>query len=317
MRVRFWIFVLLLWSATAAAQEISFLGGAMKSDNPDAHSYAWMLSYTHDLNENFAASFTWLNEGHVPNHHRDGHSVQLWARSTFLDPRFTLGVGAGPYRYFDTTVANNGGSYSDAHGWGGMYSLAARWQTSGSMYYEARINRVGGGKDIDSTEFLVGLGWKLDQDGAAIYDEARGGGAAKRNELTLFLGQTIVNSFESEHSVASSLEYRRAFTPVIRGSVAWINEGDARLIRRNGVTAQGWLEPSFSGDRFSLGVGAGAYIAVDQYRQGDHGAFASGIITMTTAYHWRDWTARFSWHRIVSNYDRDSDIMLLGVGRRF
>ena len=28
---------------------------------------------------------------------------------------------------------------------------------------------------------------------------------------------------------------------------------DPRLIRRNGIVTQGWLEPRFSGDRFTLG----------------------------------------------------------------
>jgi hypothetical protein len=31
----------------------------------------------------------------------------------------------------------------------------------------------------------------------------------------------------------------------------------------------------------------------------------------------RDWTARFSSSRVLSNYDRDSDILLFGVGYRF
>src|SRR5262245_66304987 len=94
----------------AAAQDLSGLVGAMRSDSPDPHtSYAWLFSYSHDLGEHFAASFTWQNEGHVPNHHRDGHSVQLWAK-TGLGPQLELAAGIGPYRYFDTTAANSGGT---------------------------------------------------------------------------------------------------------------------------------------------------------------------------------------------------------------
>ena len=132
------------------------------------------------------------------------------------------------------------------------------------------------------------------------------------------LGQTIVNSFESETSTARSLEYRHAFGPVFKGSVAWMNEGDARLIRRNGIVTQAWLEPSFSGDLFTLGIGLGLYIAVDSYHENDHGAFASGILTMTTTYRFGpNWIVRFSLNRIMTNYDRDTDILLFGAGYRF
>ena len=108
------------------------------------------------------------------------------------------------------------------------------------------------------------------------------------------------------------------FRPGVPGSIAWLNEGDPRLIGRYGIVTQGWYEPSFSGDRFTLGVGLGLYIAVDEEREGDQDAFAAGILTMTTSYRvGRDWTARFTWSRVLSNYDRDTDISLFGLGYRF
>ena len=39
---------------------------------------------------------------------------------------------------------------------------------------------------------------------------------------------------------------------------------------------------------------------------------------MTASYRiGREWTARFSWNRVLSNYDRDTDVLLFGVGYRF
>jgi hypothetical protein len=67
-----------------------------------------------------------------------------------------------------------------------------------------------------------------------------------------------------------------------------------------------------------VGIGLGAYVAIDEYRAGEREARASGVITMTTSYRLRDsWVGRFSWSRIVTNYDRDADILLLGIGYRF
>ena len=302
----------------AAAQEFFGLAGVMHADSPDEYSYAWLLSYQQDLGEHLMASFTWQNEGHVPNHHRDGHSLQIWGKTTAFSPQLTFAAGIGPYRYYDTTVANSGGSYSDDHGYGVLYSLSATWSTAGRWLYQARLDRVATKHSIDTTELLFGVGYKLDKDDASVYRGSEARAAAKRDEVTVLVGRTIVNSFESETDVASSIEYRHAFGPVYRGSIAWINEGDPRLIRRNGIVTQGWYEPSFSGDRFTLGIGIGLYIAVDEYREGDHGAFASGIFTMTASYRiGREWLARFSWNRILSNYDRDTDILLFGAGYRF
>ena len=57
---------------------------------------------------------------------------------------------------------------------------------------------------------------------------------------------------------------------------------------------------------------------MDEEREGDHDAFAAGIFTMTASYRiGREWAARFSWSRVLSNYDRDTDLLLLGVGYRF
>ena len=299
----------------AAAQEIFGLAGAMQTD-PNANSYAWMLSYQQDLGEHWMASFSWQNEGHVPGHHRDGQSLQIWGKTTAFSPKLALAAGVGPHQYYDTIPTGTGYAYD--HGYGVMYSLSATWSTSGRWLYQVRLDHVETKHSIDTTELLFGVGYKLDQDDASLYRGTQMRAAARRDEVTLFVGKTIVNSLESETAVAASVEYRHAFGPVFRGTVAWINEGNPNLVGRYGIVTQGWYEPSFSGDRFTLGIGLGLYLAVDEDREGDHGAFGAGMLTMTASYRaGRDWTARFSWNRVLSNYDRDTDVLLFGVGYRF
>lgn len=70
-----------LCAPLAQADSVSVLAGAMNSGKEDQSSYAWTLSYMHDLNEDLAVSFSWLNEGHVDDHHRDGHTFQLWGKT--------------------------------------------------------------------------------------------------------------------------------------------------------------------------------------------------------------------------------------------
>jgi len=299
----------------AGAQEFSAFVGRTYAVEPDAHSFAWLISYSQDLGEHFALSFAWQNEGHVPGHHRDGHSVQAWAKTRAFSQQLTLAAGVGPYRYFDTAVAQGGGSHSDDHGYGALYSLSATWRTQGRLLYEVRLNRVQTGKSIDTTELLLGVGYRLDKDTAPIEPASA---AAGRSELTVFVGRTIVNSYESEQASAFSVEYRYAFRPALRASIAWLTEGDAELIRRNGVVVQGWYEPGFSGDRFTLGLGLGLYLAIDDYREDREGLNPNGVITLSASYRLgRDWRARFSWNRVTSNYDRDTDVLMFGAGYRF
>ena len=300
-----------------AAQEIFGLAGPMEADSPDGgRSHAWLVSYSQGLGEHLAASFTYQNEGHVPNHHRDGHALQLWGKTTAFSPHLTFAAGAGPYRYYDTIPTGTG--YADDHGYGLMYSLSATWSTSGRWLYQVRLDHVETKQSIDTTELLFGVGYKLDKDDASLYRGTETRAAARRDEVTLFGGKTYVNSFKSETDVAASIEYRHAFNPIVRGSVAWLNEGNPHLIGRYGIVTQAWYEPSFFGDRFTLGIGIGLYVAVDEDREGDHGVFGAGMFTMSASYRMgHEWTARLSWNRVLSNYDRDTDVVMLGVGYRF
>ena len=300
----------------AAAQELSLLAGRMHAEEAGTGSFAWLLAYSHDLGEHWAASFAWQNEGHVPDHHRDGASAQLWAKASPFDPRLVFAAGAGPYHYFDTTGGTDTGGYRNDHGWGVLYSASVTWRASGRLFYEARLGHVETRHSIDTTDVLLGVGWKLTED-ASPEAPARDPAPA-RDEVTVFAGRTIVNSLESEGALAKALEYRHAFGPWLRGTLAWMDEGDARLVRRDGAVAQAWLEPGFSGDRFTLGVGFGAYFAEDRRADGDDRTAVSPIVTLTASARLGGrWTGRVSWNRVVSDDDRDSDVIVLGLGYRF
>src|SRR5215210_2843213 len=197
-----------------SAQELTGSIGVLRSDEPRERSYGWLLSYGEDLRRHFAASFSYQNEGHVPNHHRDGYAAQLWAKTSLLSPRLSLAIGAGPYRYFDT-ARNDDGGYSDKHGWGLVYSASATLYAERSPWlYQLRADRVLLSHGIDTTRVTAGLGYRLHRDEPAQWKSA-----ARLSEVTFFGGRTIVNSFESQTASAYSVELRHAFGPVLRGSV--------------------------------------------------------------------------------------------------
>jgi hypothetical protein len=116
---------LLAFATPASAQEFSVLSGPLVSDSQN--SYSWEANYREGLGRYAAWSFSWINEGHIPNHHRGGNATQVWGRLPLWNDRLELSAGAGPYRYFDTTAARAGGSYSNTRDWGALWSVRAAY----------------------------------------------------------------------------------------------------------------------------------------------------------------------------------------------
>lgn len=143
-------------SQHAQAQEFSFLAEPLKSASQN--TYSWEANYREGIGRYAAWSFSWLNEGHIPDHHRDDQSVQLWARWPLMNDRLELSAGAGPYRYFDTSQAESGGDYSNTHGWGGMFTLRAAYYFDNRWIAEMKLNRVQAFGGPDTTALLFGIG---------------------------------------------------------------------------------------------------------------------------------------------------------------
>lgn len=315
---------LMICSCSSGAQELSLLAGAMQDSASRESSYAWALDYRHGLGEHLTYTLSWLNEGHVTNHHRDGQSAQLWARTNLLERRLSLSAGVGPYRYYDTTRRSPNDGFSDQHGWGSIFSLAATYYTPSGWLYEARANRVVANNSIDTTSLLLGIGYQLERPPTpGPYANApRQTTNTTNNEVAIFLGQTVVNSFQSEHDTARAVEYRHGVSPHIDWTVSWLNEGDARLIRRNGLIAQVWAVHEFFDERLTLGAGLGPYFSIDRYRMPLPGEASdvsvSAIVTATASVRLSSRAfLRGSWNRIASTYNRDSDVILGGLGYRF
>jgi hypothetical protein len=322
-----WLLILatlVLAAVPVRAEEIFLLGGEALQLGTDDDTYAWQIEYLEGLGEHVAATFSYLNEGHLPGHHRDGLTTQLWLRDAILGRRLSLAAGIGPYYYFDTDDAKSNGSFSNEHGWGGMLSLAATWYTDTPLLLQLRTNLVLGAGNMKTLSAVAGIGCQLESPptpGPLPRPTPRLE-SLFRNEVTLFSGRTIVNSFSSEHSLAAAVEYRRRVLPYLDATGGWLYEGDNRLLRRDGLTAQVWGVHDFFHDRLALGVGAGAYFAIDHYSdtnfsKGKSRAL-SAIATFTGSVRLSPrWQVRTSWNRIVTNYNRDTDVILAGIGYRF
>ena len=140
LALKFALFFLLCDSPWLRAQELTFLGGNMKTANLGS-SYSWQIDYRQNFYENFAGSFAYINEGHVPGHHRDGDALQVWGCLPFFDGKITVSLGEGVYYFYDTQVAPLGGS-ADVHGTAPIYSLAVTGYFSNRWFCRLMFNRI-------------------------------------------------------------------------------------------------------------------------------------------------------------------------------
>ncbi|WP_168791281.1 hypothetical protein [Paraburkholderia aromaticivorans] len=313
---------LLFNSTLSHAQEFSLFGGGSRASS--INTYTWAFNYQEGLGQYFAASFTWLNEGHIPDHHRDGQMIQLWARIPVGSPQFVLQAGVGPYRYFDTTTAEQGGSYSNTHGWGVVYSVRAAYYASNRWITQLQLNRVHVQRGPDSSGVMFGVGYQLDAPGSPGPRDWASGSTHKvtDNEVAVYLGKTIVNSTSSPSALGGAIEYRRGLAKYLDVTVGYLHEGSSKAARRDGLTSQLWATRAFLDDKVSLAVGLGAYYAINENENsatpGPGAGKFSGLVTIAGSYRLTDhWNARLEWNRVVTRYDRDSDVIFGGVGYRW
>jgi hypothetical protein len=320
MKKIFFALLFIVLACPLMAQEFYVNAGATRDVKTGTTAMQWSVSYLQGLGEHAAFSFSYINEGHQPNHYRDGFAAQIWGRTTMLDPRLSFALGVGPFAYADTKVTAVRDIYEDAHGFGIISSGTATWSGLSPLLFQVRLNYIATQHSFDTLSTTFGIGYLL---GAPTppgspSKTARGKGTTG-NEITLLLGQTVLNSTKGEKDTAMSVEYRRGLFRYVDWTIAWLNEGDTRPIGRWGVSTQLWAVRSFFDDHLALGIGAGPYLARDKY-SGDEGQrnTVAGDLSFMAAYRFHpSFAIRAAFSRIITDYSRDTDVFLGGLVYRF
>ncbi len=307
----------------AEALDASLLAGATDSVDTDETSYAWQLDFRQNFETPFAVSAAWINEGHFRNHHRDGLAGQFWGRIPVLNDKISFAFGGGAYQYFDTRPRTNG-DHENTHGWAPILSLSVSWYSETPWFVRLSANHIHPAGDIDTNSLLLGLGYRL---GRVSPETIRGrrpvGGSPPPNtgaELTPFLGVAIHNTLESRAGIAAGVEYRRGLSRHFDWTLSLLNEDDRKVIPRTGIGSQIWIVDSFARRRGVLGLGGGLYTFYDRKPPPErHSPIdIAGLITLTAGYRLSGpWIARLNWNRIMTENDRDTDVIVLGFGRRW
>jgi hypothetical protein len=304
----------------AQAQDASLLAGGMRLDqDKDDTSFAVALGYTHHINKYVSVSADYVNEGHPRQHHRDGLGSQLWVHSATPTRGWSVAAGFGPYYYFDTNTGNGTlADYRNDHGWGQLMSLSAKYHLSSNAYLETRLSHTHGITSHDTTMLLFGAGYELRK----LPREIRLQNAERGDNLLMVLGgRSIVNSLASETATSYGLEYRRTVNPNLEWSLILMSEGKVDAAERKGVSAQVWLLRPFT-ERTVLEMGFGAYAMRDQLDRKDaddeRENKVAPIASIGMRYRISDnLRAQLTWSRVITNYERDSDVFMLGAGVAF
>ncbi len=327
-----WRVCLLLWllllPSRATAQELSLLVGASESAVAADSGTAWQLEFREKAGKYLAVSVSYVNEGHLPGHKRDGLAAQLWGRIPLFRRKFSVDLGAGPYRYFDTQ-ALAGGGFVNATGWGGMFSASATLYTKSPWFARCTANHIYVPASQDTNTFVLGVGYHLweeqpePSDGSRtlpVPDETRS--RITGDEVTFLIGQTVVNSLRDQKGVAGGIEFRKGIAEHIDWTMSWVNEGDPKVNRRNGLGMELWLVNEYLDGRFPVGIGAGPVYFLDRGKNPPGNQSKphdlAGLLSLTAAYRFSEnWFARVLWNRVFTNNSTDTDVFLGGIGYRF
>jgi hypothetical protein len=315
--------ILFLPPLPSHANELSVLAGATEGIDTRDGSYAWQAAFRYNFLRNFAASLSWINEGHLEEHKRDGLAAQGWGRLPLQNNRLSIGVGVGIYHYFDTRLFP-AGNYENVHGWAPIYSLAATYRTESPWFAQVAINHIHPGSDFNSNTYLVGVGYLLWKEAASPSGPRPVDRPAMTTgyEVLPFLGQVVVNRPGDDPGIASGIEFRMGIDEHLDWTATWLNEDVSGTFHRTGLGTQIWLVDAFLARRVTLGFGAGLYSFVDREPTPDSGENErldiAGLLTVTASYRFSGkWFTRFNWNRVMSNDSRDTDIFLLGLGYRW
>jgi hypothetical protein len=243
----------------------------------------------------------------------------------FDNNRFVFSLGAGAFYYYDTQSLPGGGS-ADVHGTAPIYSGSFTAYLSNRLFCRGIVNHISPNGDVKMNTVAVGIGVWLGQDKRPTPGEM-GDTPSERDyhpehEVTVYAGQSVVNTFLSQKGRAYAMEYRQSFYRHFDWTTSLIYEGNPEIVRRSGLATQAWAVNSFFGDKMMVGIGVGPYFYIDSKHPSDQGATNPPKIAMLGSLSLaerlsRHWMMRLVMNRVTSNYNRDADIYLLGLGYRW
>ena len=333
----------LLLALPGRAQEFTAMAGSAASAGLKADSYSWLIDYRQGVNGDFDASLTWINEGHLlwdgKAHHRDGLAAQAWWVAPGFSKRFSFSLGLGADYFFDSTEPSPGASL-DSHRFAPLASADIRSYpfASDQWFFRLRVTEIYPlPHDTNPNRLLVDgmFGYYFgditkhhlpppnnDYGPLPKYSLLDVDDDTDRWTFGYYRGISRLNTFARPNGTSNGVELRRSLFSNVSVSGSYVYEGYSSVSRRQGLGFEGCLEsdpyPKGASSPFHIGVGlgVGTYITLaTKNTLGSNMAVPAlaGLVSPCAYLKWRQVSIRILWNRLITSYNKDADIWLLGV----
>jgi hypothetical protein len=145
--------------SSARCEELALLAG--QTDGEGQETYAWQIEYRQPLLRYVDASFSYVDEGHLLDHQRDGAAVQLWVVTPRWRDRVDFAIGVGPYVYFDTQFTPDSPWYRNYHSVAEIYTSSLTYYATESWFARLNLSLVHAPGDVNTRLALLGVGYRL------------------------------------------------------------------------------------------------------------------------------------------------------------
>lgn len=296
----------LLMASIAHAGDVYVQGGSLQNNSTDAPTWTLQGGFFSNIGDKWGAGASYINEGHSDNHHRDGLALQGYYESSIGGTGLKYQIAAGPYISNNNTVID--GRRLNDFRIGIMTSVALKYYLDQSWYMRLQYNHIAM-QTADSSSLLVGVGRDFGYNQPTDLSDTD-------FTIGVWTGTSRTTQIGAQQNATSYMvEGKRALSKSLAYSVGYLHEGDTQLANRQGVFAQMWYEYRPT-DRWIVGAGIGPYLAQDQRQtEGSNRAMMIGSIRATREYRMFDVGVAFN--RVSSFYNRDQDLFMVGISKKF
>lgn len=254
----------------------------------------------------------YVNEGHPDLYdagHRDGFAIDGWYQF-MVGQKLRLELGAGPYLSMNTTWTGNPSEERNKKDIGLFAAAAAAYRLGEGFNLRAQVDEILVPGSFNTTALVLGLGKDLGGN-SLVANTSNGHGYS----ISAMAGPCKTTRSGENYKTGFQVEIQREISDMFAASISGITEGGSGISNRKGVAGQGWLVAPKLG-LLQLSTGLGPYIAQES-NGNDQGTKFCGLATLCAQmdiYHGAYIVGRFN--RVVSTYNADEDMFIVGVGKQ-
>ena len=299
--------------------DVYFLWGNGLASKGGNTEFYFQRGLREHVTDDISACVAYINEGHPDIDeagHRDGIALMAWYEMPVLG-KLRLEAGAGPYFSMNTTLKNNSSQkkqeYNDK-GVGLTTGLAVSyllWENGPNARVQLSSAIMPG--SFDTHSLSLGLSAELGKGSPAGKYFLKN---LERYELNALGGLSCTTRSDKEICSGFQIELQKKISKRVSISASGISEGNSGLTDRKGISSQLWFIVPETW-RIEMSAGIGPYAAYEGNEE-NKGTKLLGLASMRAKLRInKRWHALLEGSRVISDYDKDSDRVLIGGGMDF